>query len=71
MSMNTAQNRLKQATKELTIHWDAARASWDDTMSRRFHESHLAHLEPMIRTTVAAMEKMSELLAKARQECGP
>lgn len=71
MSMNTAQNRLKQAAKELSIHWDAARSSWDDTMSRRFHESHLAPLEPMIRSTVAAMEKMSELLARARHDCAP
>lgn len=71
MSMNTAQNRLKQAAKELNIHWETARSSWDDTMSRRFHESHLAPLEPTIRASVAAMEKMSELLAKARQECGP
>ena len=71
MSMNTAQNRLKQSAKELAIRWDAARVSWDDTMSRRFHEAHLAPLEPMIRSTVAAMEKMSEMLAKARHDCGP
>lgn len=71
MSVNTARNRVKQAAKDLAVHWETASQSWDDTMSRRFFDSHLAPLDPMIRSTVAAMEKMSDLLMKARNDCQP
>lgn len=69
MSLRTAQNRLRQSTRELRHHWDAASASWDDPISRKFYESRIAPIESRVRSTVAAMEKMAELLAKARADC--
>lgn len=69
MSIQSAENKLKQSLKELHLHWDNAAARWDDPISRKFHERRIAPIEPAVRSAAAAMEKMSELLAKARNDC--
>lgn len=70
MSLQNAQNRLRQSMKELNHRWDDVSSVWDDPVSRKFYDRRLAPLESMVRSSVAAMEKMAEQLAKARSDCG-
>ena len=70
MSLSVSRTRLHGAMKQLRVHWDLARSKWDDPMSREFEKRHLRLLEPKIKTTVTAMEKMQAVLAKARRDCG-
>ncbi len=70
MSLATSRARLPGALKELRAHWDQARTKWDDPMSREFEKRYLAPLEPMVRNTISAMDKMDTILAQARRDCG-
>ena len=70
MSLTTSRARLQGALKELRARWDEAKAKWDDPMSREFEKRYLAPLEPVVRNTVSAMEKMDAILAQARRDCG-
>ncbi|MHC4429329.1 MAG: hypothetical protein ACYS0D_12135 [Planctomycetota bacterium] len=70
MSLATSRARLHGALKELRARWDQAKAKWDDPMSRDFEKRYLSPLEPRVRSTVTAMEKMDAILAQARRDCG-
>ncbi len=70
MSLQTAQNRLRQSMKEINHHWDHITSQWDDPVSRKFYEQRIAPLESMVRSSMAAMDKMAKQLAKARNDCG-
>ncbi len=70
MSLATSRARLQGALKELRAHWDQARTKWDDPMSREFEKRYLAPLEPMVRNTISALDKMDTILAQARRDCG-
>jgi hypothetical protein len=39
-------------------------------MSREFEKRYLAPLEPAVRSTMTAMEKMDGILAQVRRDCG-
>ena len=70
MSLATSRARLQGALKELRAQWDQARTKWDDPMSREFEKRYLAPLEPIVRNTISAMDKMDAILAQARRDCG-
>jgi hypothetical protein len=52
------------------IAWSRTLESWRDPVARAFEERRLRPVEPRIRSTVAAMEKIEALLDAARRECG-
>ncbi len=70
MSMGASRARLTAAMKQLRVHWDLAKAKWDDPVSAEFDKKVLQTLEPKVRTTTTAMEKMERVLARARHDCG-
>lgn len=71
MSLSVGRAKLTQGYKELTVRWEKARAQWDDAMSEDIEKSVIEPLEPRIRATVSAIEKMIEVLNRAKRECGP
>ncbi len=70
MSLASSRNRLSASLKELMASWEQARSQWDDPMSQEFEQQYLALLEPKLRNTLTAMEKLEAVLARARHECG-
>jgi hypothetical protein len=70
MSLASSRNRLSAGLKELLARWETARSRWDDPQSREFEDQYLALLEPRLRNTLTAMEKLEAVLARARHECG-
>jgi hypothetical protein len=70
MSLASSRNRLSASLKELMARWEQARSQWDDPMSQDFEQQYLALLEPKLRNTLTAMEKLEAVLARARHECG-
>ena len=69
MSMVTAKAQLTKATKKLLLKWDDANEHWDDPVSRGIEKKHIDPLRASVRSAVAAMDNMGELLARAEQEC--
>jgi hypothetical protein len=70
MSLAGGRGRLQGAIKELKVRWDKTRMSWDDTNSRALEEAVLDPLERKVVGAVIAMEKMMEICARARRDCG-
>ena len=69
MSLHVGKAKLVGSMKDLLVKWEETKHSWDDPVSRAMENSVIAPLEPKVRAAVVAMEKMSEVLAKARREC--
>ncbi len=70
MSLATSRARLQGALKELNIRWGEVRLKWNDPVSQDFEKRYVATLEPRVRNTLGAMEKMDAMLAQARRDCG-
>lgn len=69
MSLAVSRNKLLASLKELHQRWDRIHMEWDDAASRDFTVEFLDQLDGKVRGTVSAMEKMNELVQKARSEC--
>lgn len=69
MSLAVGRAKLVGALKELMVKWDRTKESWDDPMSQALEERVLEPLEPKIRAAATAMEKMGEVLARAKRDC--
>ena len=69
MSLAVGRSKIVGALKELMVKWDRTKENWDDPLSRTLEERVLLPLEPKIRAAATAMEKMGEVLARARREC--
>ena len=69
MSLAVGRSKLVGALKDLMVKWDRTKESWDDPMSRSLQERALNPLEPKVRAAATAMEKMAEILARARRDC--
>ena len=69
MSLSTGRNILRGAIKDLHAHWDYARQSWRDSAAEDLERIHLTPLDPKVRTAMGAMERLMELVSRARREC--
>ena len=69
MSVDVAQSKIKQVSKELRIRWHETKAVWRDENSRRFEAEHVSPLWPQLRTVEAALGHMRTVLAQARRDC--
>jgi hypothetical protein len=71
MSLTVGRAKLVQALKDLEMRWNKTRMQWDDAMSEDIGKMVVEPLEPRVRATVSAIEKMVEVLSRAKRECGP
>jgi hypothetical protein len=69
MSINVGRTQLTSAFKELNVHWREVREHWSDAKAEQFEQDYLSQLEPGVRAALTAMERMAEVLEKARREC--
>ena len=60
---------LVQAVKELTVHWDVAKARWRDVKSREFEERFIEDLPQHIFRAARAVEEIDAVLRKIRSDC--
>ena len=69
MSLSTSRAKMLGAMKDLSLRWDRCREEWNDEASRNIEERILLPLEPRLRSAVTAMEKMGQILIRARHDC--
>jgi len=69
MSITSSRAKMLGAMKDLMLRWDRCREEWNDEASRNVDERILQPLEPRMRSAVTAMEKMGQILIKARHDC--
>ena len=69
MSVTSSRAKMMGAMKDLMLRWDRCREGWDDEASRNIDEKIVQPLEPRVRAAVTAMEKMGQILIRARHDC--
>lgn len=69
MSASTGRAMLADAIKQLGVAWSRAREHWDDEAARKFEKTYLEPVQPKLRSTQGAMEKLAEATAAARRAC--
>lgn len=69
MSASDSRAKLVQATKKLLQDWQRVRETWRDDNCFQFDKKYIAPLEADIRTAVLAMERMAEMIDRARHDC--
>ncbi|MBI2826098.1 MAG: hypothetical protein HYX69_15545 [Planctomycetia bacterium] len=70
MNLYDGKAKLSYAAKKLRLHWQEAQTEWSDAVSRDFEATYLAPLEPQLAATAQALDRLSEVLMRAQQECG-
>jgi len=70
LSMQSSKAKIHHAFKELTVAWAEAREQWNDPASDHFRERFLDPLEARVRAAVGAIERMDEVMAKVKRDCG-
>ncbi|MFO0874257.1 MAG: hypothetical protein U0575_09835 [Phycisphaerales bacterium] len=61
--------KLLGAMKELVVRWNRTRDVWDDAAAEHIERTVIGPLDPRVRATVTAMEKMGQILMKVKKEC--
>lgn len=67
--MSAGANRLTYTWKTLRAAWDEVAATWKDQVARDFEAQYLAPLEDRVHATARAMDKLAEVLERAKREC--
>ena len=60
---------LQHATKTLRTRWELAQDSWQDQVAMKFGEEYIEPVAPQMQTTLKAINRLSQIMSKAREEC--
>ena len=69
MSLSVGKAKLLGSMKDLMLRWEKTKAEWDDPMSVDLENTVIEPMEPRVRAAVSAMEKMGEMLSRAKHDC--
>jgi hypothetical protein len=67
--LSTGAGKLSSAMCELQLAWQHTKTQWSDTNSHSFEKDHLQPMVPVIKAALDATSELTELLARAQQEC--
>lgn len=70
MSLKITENRLQDETKSFLVAWHASRDQWNDDVRHGFDREYIEPIERSLRNVQGAMERMQEIIVRARHECG-
>ncbi len=69
MSLDVGRYRLLNAHKSLVQRWEETRLVWQDGVRAEFEKDHLEPLAPTLLSTLGAIDQLSQILGRLRQEC--
>jgi hypothetical protein len=67
--LHTGVIRLTRAAKRLRDQWSDTKEHWSDQNRRDFERNHLGPLAPEVTLTLAAVQRLAEVLEEAFREC--
>ena len=67
--LHTPATLLKNATKNLLLHWEGVHETWRDVAAQRFEKDRIDPLPQQVRVMLDATARLAEVLQKAEQEC--
>jgi hypothetical protein len=57
------------ATKSLNERWDDTKQFWTDSVQQHFEENHVQPIGPTVTTTLKAINRLTQVMARAYEEC--
>lgn len=66
-NLSLTADHLNTAWQVLHQRWEQTRAVWNDPVARSFEKEHWTPLEQQTRTTQQEMERLAQVVAKARR----
>jgi len=69
VSLSTASISLADGLKTAERLWEEARDGWDDPVSQAFENNYWLPLKTQVEATLAAVDRLAPILARAQQEC--
>jgi hypothetical protein len=69
VSLSTASVSLADGLKTVGTLWEDTRTGWDDPVSRAFEADYWQPLKNQVESTLAALERLAPILARAQQDC--
>ncbi len=60
---------LNFALKTLKMRWDDTEESWNDSVRQSFDEEYMGPLEPQVLSTLKAINRLNQVMARAYEEC--
>ena len=69
MSLDVGRYRLLSAHKSMLEGWEETRLAWQDSVRTEFAKEHLEPLAPLLLTTLGAIDQLTQVLGRVRQEC--
>ncbi len=67
--LSLVSSSLQYAYKVLRQRWDDTEEVWRDVVRKRFDEQHIEPIEPTVLNTLKAINRLSSVLERAREEC--
>ena len=67
--LNGAAAKIEMATKSFRTTLTAVDQQWTDEARRNFQETHLASLEPNVKSMLEATVRLAEVFAAAERQC--
>jgi hypothetical protein len=69
VNLSGNRSRLAGITKELKLKWDDTKVYWRDAKSQEFEHRYIQELQVHVDRAITVIEKLDELLRKARSDC--
>jgi hypothetical protein len=69
MSVYAGQAKISRASRDLVARWRSVKGVWRDEVSRRFEDEHIMPLLRELRSTEAALTRMTRVMNQIRREC--
>lgn len=70
MNLDTSRYRLWNGYQTLLAAWQDTARHWRDQVRQEFDQKHMAGLGPRVFAAVTAIDQLSQVLQRARQDCG-
>lgn len=69
MNLDVGRFRLYSGHKTLQERWEQTRLSWSDAVRQEFAEDFFDPIEPAVSATLAAIDRLSQVLVRMKSDC--
>ncbi|MBI3407115.1 MAG: hypothetical protein HY040_02010 [Planctomycetes bacterium] len=70
MSLDVGRYKLYSTWKAIDQRWEETQLTWHDVVRAEFAKEFWADMEYPVSATLAAVDRLSQVLVAMRQECG-
>lgn len=67
--LHTDASHIRDALDDLQLAWQQTTADWNDNVSRGFCKQHLEPLGPVVKQSLDAVSRMTQLVDQMYREC--